>query len=152
MKTTHFQYPWNGPVYSFEARDAQLLDGVNVILPDGNTEVRVTVLEDHFPTVGKPVELQINQPHAKVVIPENGFQVKFDGKWKSIAKLVNAAAAVNTLFSVILTHEEYYRLNLGGLDQIKYLFSERAFSLLYLYDDYRTDGPSLELFRTGTCR
>jgi hypothetical protein len=89
---------------------------------------------------------------ANVVIEANGYQVEYQGNWEPLVELINIAAATNSLFTVILTVEEYELLKGGELKILKMRFSERVASLLYLSaPGSRDKRPTLELYRLGHC-
>lgn len=148
----YFQYPWCGNIYAVDVDEGEFRSGRLVILPDGNL-LNMTVKEGYYPVVGEAEISQEDPVPARIAIAaEEGFQRKFEGDWEPLIKLINIASEVNTLFSVILTKEEYTRLEEGGLEEMKEKFSERAFSLLSLQEDYVEENtPSLELWRTCHC-
>ncbi|MBU0534828.1 hypothetical protein KKC62_01455 [Patescibacteria group bacterium] len=152
MEVTYFQYPWRGNIYALDVDESELRNGKPVKLPAGSL-VTVTVPKGYFPEVEENAASKEGALTARVVISaDDTFQREFKGNWKPLIELINIAAAVNTLFTIILTNEEFHRLKKGGLAKMEKKFSKRAFSLLYLYDSYVEEGkPSLELFRTGRC-
>lgn len=152
-KTLHFEYPWNGHIYSVDIEPGTLPEVTKVKLPDGEI-IGVRALPGFFPTV---VELESpssgTQLNAKVVIEQGDFKRKFEGDWGPLTKFIEICSSVNTLCSIDLTEEEFNRLEDGGLQELKESLSDRASSLLYLYEEYplNSEGPSLQLFRTGGC-
>ena len=152
MSVTYFEYPWRGSVYAISVDETKLRKGRLVELPDGRL-VKVTVPQGRFPQTEEAAATQKTYLPARVVIETTGdFQRDFVGKWEPLIEPINAAAAVNTLFSVRLTREEYQRLKSGSLAQLEEKLSERARSLIRLEEDtWNGGGPALELLRTGSC-
>ena len=152
MPVTYFEYPWQGSVYAVDVEETELRSGRPVKLPDGNL-IMVTVLDGYFPKVEKISTTQESALPTRVVIAKGNFQMEFDGNWELLTELINAAAAVNTLFSIRITMEEYKRLESGGLAQLKEKLSSRAYSLISLEEDtWNGGGPAVELLRTCGCR
>lgn len=76
----------------------------------------------------------------------------FSGDWKPLLRKIEAASAVNSLYSVRLTEEEYERLVSGGFEELKTDVTPRAASFLHLYKAGECeDVPSLQLFRVDRC-
>ena len=152
MPATYFEYPYQGNIYVIDIDECELRNGKLVKLPNGNL-INITVSEGYFPRIDENTTTQKKPITALVVIgADDTFTREFTGDWEPLIELINIAAAVNTLFAVILIKKEYRRLEAGGLAKMKKDFSERAFALLSLQEDYIRDGkPSLELFRTGRC-
>ncbi|MDP1710704.1 MAG: hypothetical protein Q8L46_02085 [candidate division WWE3 bacterium] len=126
-------------------------------MPDLTKHVKLILKPGYFPKVFEGI------PPNKAVIWDSRLvfritqaEAEFRGSWRPFLELFNAAAAVNALFVVILTPEEYARLAGGGLERLKKRLSRRAASFLRLYgvDEVWpcTDGrPTLELLRTSRC-
>jgi hypothetical protein len=152
MRVTYFEYPSRGSVFAIDKDERALRKGRIVQLPDGHL-IKVTVREGYFPNID---ELEGNSEGeiipARLVIAENNFQQSFEGDWNPLITCINAAAAVNTLFTVVLTAEDYERLANGGFTQLKKKLSPRAKSLIRLEEDsWNGVGAALELLRTGRC-
>lgn len=148
----YVEYPYRGHAYAIDVDETELRKGRAVRLP-GIGVVQITTKEGYFPTVDPNITSTEEVLNARIVISKDDpCERTFRGDWKPLVDIINTAAAVNTLFTIKLTKKEYRRLEKGGLEEMKDEFTERAFSLLYLYEDYLgKDKPSLELFRTGSC-
>lgn len=148
-----FEWPtWMGKVYKV-GTEAVNISSV-VVLP-GGTELQMYEEKGYIRVVKTSTR---NRSAAKRFAAElifdtvDGSNPAFKGDWEPFIGLINAAAAVNTLFSVSLTPEEYERLHANDeieFNKLKKKLSLRAASLLYLVD---FDGDlSVELYRTGRC-
>lgn len=162
MAKVYFQPEWRGSVYSvpeeacvFAGDVAQLKDGRLVELEV--LEVKPPIVKEvHFvdevPTVGGR-KGRIWQATVEIDCQEG--EGIFKDSWDPFIPKLNAAAAVNTLYWVILTPEEHKRLMKGGLEELKAKLSPRAANLLYVWDEWTfEDGehPALQLLRTGRCQ
>ncbi len=152
---TYFEYPWRGDVYAVDV-SRRTWGRLLVRLPSG--EVISLLLEPgRFPKADGPLQDRFGPEEirkALLVFKREEAEREYKGNWTPLIELLNAAAAVNTLFAIILTPEEYARLESGGLERLKKRLSARAASLLMLCEDPWHDTgekPTLELLRTGRC-
>jgi len=93
-------------------------------------------------------------PEAKCIVPLGQAVQEFKGDWTPLIEMIAASAESNALFGVILTPEEYERLEKEGLDGLYSQLPDSASGLLYLYKNgpHGTSGPTLELYRIcGGC-
>ena len=147
----------NGHLFSPDTDIVQLNDSAG-------TKVSLTMTnETHVSSVTKIVNEGFTFPgriwKATLVFREKDAVQQYDQydrNWSVLIPKINAAAAVNTLFVVLLPETEYQRLLAGGLDDLKDKLSPRAASLVTLNDrssiDWSTTKPALDLYRTGRCR
>lgn len=148
----YFEWPrWRGVVYSVDERAAKV--GSVVFLPD---ETQLLLPRDpggYIEVVENTTHLVAERFNVERIFDTNEeSSCSFGGDWEPLIRLINAAAAVNTLFGVTLTAEEYRHLfanQEAEFEALKQKFSPRAASLLYLVE---FDGDySVELYRTGRC-
>lgn len=79
---------------------------------------------------------------------------QFTGDWEEHLRLLNIAAAANVVLYVDVPPEEYKRLHANGekeLEALKGKLSERAASLLYLFD-YGDGQRYVQMCHTGSCQ
>ncbi|MFH1566337.1 MAG: hypothetical protein ABIB98_04035 [bacterium] len=151
-----FEDGFRGPVYSISREAAEkecfkLPDG-RVVAPVWCRNPRYILhIEDVF--ASEEEEAGLETAILEIIKEEEGSG-QFEGDWTPLIRKIEAASAVNILYSVMLTDEEYERLVNGGFEALKERLSHRASSLLHLYPSGRylcIDKPNLQLFRVGWC-
>ena len=146
--------PWGGVVYEVGLEAIGL--GKIILLPDGH---ELQILQ-----VGISQSSSRNRSGAPIysaikVFDTNAEAPTFQGDWEKLLWQLNAAGAVNALFTVYLPKEEYERLSADGRKEFEVLkrqMSPRVASLVdllendYVHDD-EDPHPCLFLYRTGSC-
>jgi hypothetical protein len=126
-----------------------------VVLPDRTTRLKLNIRPGYFPIAEQlPKDYVVRGMtwKASLIFKDTESERTFENNWSQLIALINAAAAVNKLFTVHLPTEEYQRLLDGGLLDLQRKLSARAHDLLRLEDDtWNGGGPALELLRTGRC-
>ena len=127
-----------------------------VILPNG-TYLQLFYKDDRLQVTETSIRTRgaANFFRAKKVFDTDDDFPIFQDNWEFLIKLLNAAAAVNALFVVYLTPEEYKRLAANDEAEfmiLKYQMSKRAADLVILYKDYDEEKPAVLLCRTGQCQ
>jgi hypothetical protein len=157
----YFGWPlpaWCGKVYRVDPKAVRV--GSIVSLPDG-IELQLTLEDDYLVVTGTSSRnrSQAATFQAEFVFDTDDSTRIFEDNWNILLDLINAAAAVNSLFTVYLTPEEYQRLaanNESEFERLKENMSRRAASLVVLHEadfgDQEGGGrPSVSLYRTGRC-
>jgi hypothetical protein len=145
--------PWRGVVYEV---DSSLVGdpSVMLVLPDGTKLQWQKDSEGYFDVVSATKRgAGIRQVKAERVFDTNKEGPTFAGDWRPFIRSINAAAAVNALFSVRVSKEEYNRLlanNRSAFEALKQDLSPRAASLLHLVD-WDEEEFRVDLYRTGRC-
>jgi len=161
MMEVYFDWPPRGNVYEVP-EDAVSLGRI-VRLPDG-TELQLLRNEEGYLEVRETSSRNRNaaQIHEAVYIfdpasRETEMTVNGDGNWDAAVRLLNAAAAVNTLATIYLSPTEYAWQSADDMATLKAKLSPRAQCLIVLHEshyldfEYNPGRPAIELLRTGRC-
>lgn len=150
----YFSWPgWCDTVYevSLNAFDPASI----TVLPDG-TELML-VLKDDWIEVEKTSSQ--DRPKATLIQAKKMFDARndpprqFTGDWEEHLRWLNIAAATNVVLFVQVPLEEYERLRANDekeLEALKGRLSERAASLLYLFD-FGEGEKFVQMCHTGSC-
>ena len=147
----YFAWPLGGDVYSVNLEEEFDPKKELVRLP-GKMFVRLE-LSTEGPAIATLVpkperDSFIGRTHeARLIFREKETIRVFEGKWKPFIEPLNAAAATNTLFTIILTEKEFNRLKGGGLARLKKFLSPEAARRVSLTEKswVRQDRPALDL-------
>lgn len=156
----YFKFPsWQGDVYQTAAIDSSSFVAV---LPNGKA-VKLVCKDGfvmHVRELSTKEALAANQEvcalilRADLVFGRAEAVQEWRGDWNDrLIEMIEAAAAVNTLFVVHLPRDEYEKLRTGGLENLQKRFSEGAVSRMKLSEDSVIDfrGHALDILRFGSC-
>jgi hypothetical protein len=165
----YFQFPNRGTIYEVPievAKDSRFYVRLGPPQDDPNNEGEFLQLRPHGKNYG-PVHTYMLSEEAitrsqerKIVTASRVFDPHgdetpiFKNNWVELIWQINASAATNNLFHIILTNAEYKRLEKGRWDKILQLLSPRAQSMIQLHKNFYMDEeerPAVELVRTGCC-
>jgi hypothetical protein len=163
MDKFYFEYPERGGIF-YSLSVAAAVDAADVArLKDGQL-ASLTVLERMPPVVsevhpvdGVPtIEGRRGRVWEAIVVLDlqaDGIP-HFGGDWESLFEIMEAVAYVNAPLPIVLTEEEYQRLEAGGLEDLKDRVSPNVVGRLVLMESYPVDGgesPVLLVAHLGRC-